>query len=87
MMDAFHSLERPLSLAAALLFTYFVLLQIRERMTWRRRTRGRPLPPGPRPLPVIGNLLDMPQLKQWVGFRDLCSRHGTCMVYVCDLSR
>ncbi|EIW59563.1 uncharacterized protein TRAVEDRAFT_121175, partial [Trametes versicolor FP-101664 SS1] len=34
----------------------------------------------------IGNLLDMPQLRQWVGFRDLCSEHGE-IVYLNLLGR
>ncbi len=85
-MEALHPFEHSLGLAAALLVTYFVLLQIRDRMIWNHRTRGRPLPPGPRPLPVIGNLLDVPSLKQWVGFRDLCSKHGEYMYCGCNLT-
>lgn len=84
-MEALRPCEHSLGLAAALFFTYFVLLQIRERMIWSLRTRGRPLPPGPRPLPIIGNLLDMPSLRQWLGFRDLCSKHGAYISHSCNL--
>ena len=45
-------------------------------MSWNARTRGRPLPPGPRGLPILGNVLDMPQSKAWYGFRDLSSLYG-----------
>lgn len=85
-MDALRPFEHSLGLAVALFFTYFILLQIRERMIWSLRTRGRPLPPGPRPLPIIGNLLDMPSLRQWLGFRDLCSKHGAYISYSCNLN-
>lgn len=29
-----------------------------------------PLPPGPKGLPVIGNLLDIPQKLEWVQYRE-----------------
>lgn len=75
-MEALQPYGHSLGLAAALLIAYFVLVCIRERIVWRHRSQGHPLPPGPRPLPILGNLLDMPRYKQWVGFRDLCARHG-----------
>ncbi|KAI0763593.1 cytochrome P450 [Trametes elegans] len=43
---------------------------------WRARTRGRPLPPGPRRLPVLGNMLSIPTWKPWLGFRDISARYG-----------
>ncbi|KAM5539369.1 hypothetical protein V8D89_006821 [Ganoderma adspersum] len=56
---------------------------LRSHIKWRTRTRGRPLPPGPISLPVIGNLLDLPKMRPWVGFRDLCNKYGD-IVYVCS---
>ncbi|KAH9889950.1 cytochrome P450 [Cubamyces lactineus] len=50
-------------------------------VTWRARARGRPLPPGPRGYPVIGNLLNIPPWKPWVGFRDLSTKFGN-IVYL-----
>ncbi|RPD62615.1 cytochrome P450 [Lentinus tigrinus ALCF2SS1-7] len=34
------------------------------------------LPPGPRPLPFIGNLLDIPNVRPWEAYRKLCRQHG-----------
>jgi hypothetical protein len=40
-----------------------------------------PLPPGPKPLPIIGNLLDIPTSKEWLTFRSWNERYGD-IVYI-----
>ncbi|KAI0642012.1 CyP450 monooxygenase [Trametes meyenii] len=57
------------------------LLALRRVHNWKKRTRGRPLPPGPEPLPIVGNALDMPKIKPWLGFRDLRRQYGD-LVYL-----
>jgi hypothetical protein len=43
----------------------------------RQRRRGLPYPPGPRPLPLIGNLLDIPKEFSWLSYTHLSKKHGT----------
>ena len=43
-----------------------------------------PSPPGPRPLPIIGNVLDVPQKEPWVAFTEWGKRYGECTdPYIC----
>ncbi|KAJ7611277.1 cytochrome P450 [Roridomyces roridus] len=41
-----------------------------------RKTSGPPLPPGPRPLPLIGNVLDIPSQDHWIKFTQLADVWG-----------
>jgi hypothetical protein len=50
-------------------------------LTRRNNRNGIPLPPGPKPLPLIGNLLDMPKEKDWETYRSWNERYGD-IVYV-----
>ena len=45
-----------------------------------QRRRGLPYPPGPRPLPLIGNLLDIPKEFSWLTYTELSKKHG--MIYI-----
>lgn len=55
---------------------------------WKARSQGLPLPPGPRPLPIVGNVFDLPEVRPWLGFRDMRKEYGQyfcpCMT-PCDL--
>ena len=44
-----------------------------------QRRKGLPYPPGPRPLPLIGNLFDIPREYSWLSYTQLSKKHG--MVY------
>lgn len=38
--------------------------------------RNLPCPPGPKPLPFLGNLRDMPSGAQWLGYNELSKKYG-----------
>lgn len=41
-----------------------------------KHPRRQPYPPGPKPLPVIGNLFDVPTDPQWLGYSSLSQKYG-----------
>ncbi|KAI0712465.1 CyP450 monooxygenase [Earliella scabrosa] len=45
-------------------------------LRWRRRSRGRPLPPGPKSWPFVGNLSLMRTPEIWKAYRELCATYG-----------
>ncbi len=43
---------------------------------FRRNSRNAPFPPGPKGLPVIGNLFDMPTEREWLTFAKWGEKYG-----------
>lgn len=56
----------------------YVLAALCGFLLWRRHgsRRGLPLPPGPRRLPIIGNLLDMPAKGGKYVFKEMNAKYG-----------
>nr|VWO96834.1 N/A [Ganoderma boninense] len=71
-----------LLVALGLLF----IVYLRYHFQWRSRTRGRPLPPGPSALPVVGSVFDFPKVRPWVGLRDFCNKYGD-IIYMSSLNQ
>ena len=46
------------------------------RLVFAPRTPTVSLPPGPRTLPFIGNILSIPNSRPWITFRDLSRHYG-----------
>ena len=60
-----------------------VLVAIFLSLLLRRLTRkSLHLPPGPRPLPIIGNLLDMPSGASWTAFSSMSKLYGKSWLLV-----
>ena len=68
----------PLSLPALATISLLglVIIYSRSLAAWNARSRGRPLPPGPKLLPFIGNVLDFPTTRQASAFRDMSAQYG-----------
>jgi hypothetical protein len=46
-----------------------------------RRRKGLPYPPGPKPWPIIGNLLNTPKQTPWIAYRDMSKKHGDILYF------
>ncbi|KAJ7837455.1 hypothetical protein B0H13DRAFT_2368123 [Mycena leptocephala] len=46
------------------------------------RTRKSSLPPGPRGLPLLGNLLDVPKTQEWLTFIEMSRKYDSDVISV-----
>ncbi|KAF8348622.1 cytochrome P450 [Amanita rubescens] len=65
-MAGVSSTDATVVLSAVLLFLWFR----------GNKTSGPPLPPGPKKLPLLGNLLDMPTEHEWLKFTTWAGQYG-----------
>ncbi|KAH6910660.1 cytochrome P450 [Coprinopsis sp. MPI-PUGE-AT-0042] len=66
----------PFSHATALDIIAVGLFLYGLRKVASRQLVTAPLPPGPKRLPLLGNLLDMPSSQEWLTFADWGTKHG-----------
>ncbi|KAH9956431.1 cytochrome P450 [Russula dissimulans] len=67
-----------LSMIGLLFLSFLVAL---KAFRDHRKRGGLPYPPGPRPLPLIGNLLDIPTKYSWLAYTQLAKKHGDVMSF------
>ncbi|KAG1747258.1 cytochrome P450 [Suillus paluster] len=77
-----------LTIPELLIFSTFLLLLSVSIRVWRQRRqrKGLPLPPGPKGLPILGNLLDINVSKPWLSYTDWAKKHGD-IVYLSILGQ
>ncbi|KAJ7496489.1 cytochrome P450 [Mycena latifolia] len=49
---------------------------------WKRNRSRLPLPPGPKKLPLVGNLFDMPADRQWEAYRDWSKEFDSDIIHM-----
>ncbi|KAF9457683.1 cytochrome P450 [Collybia nuda] len=65
--------------ASAASFSILIYLYVKSR---NRANLGLPLPPGPKKLPLIGNLLDMPSSLEWETYHKWCEEHNSDIIHL-----
>ncbi|KAF9013081.1 cytochrome P450 [Cyathus striatus] len=63
-------------------FILFVLLSASTYAFWKHAKKALPLPPGPRKLPLIENLLDMPNDRVWLTFARWSKEYNSDIIHV-----
>ncbi|KAF8655202.1 hypothetical protein AX16_003234 [Volvariella volvacea WC 439] len=62
---------------SALVISVALLIALKVWLSFaKRRDRGLPRPPGPKPLPLVGNLLDMPNELPWLVYDEWFKTYG-----------
>ncbi|KAI0752762.1 CyP450 monooxygenase [Daedaleopsis nitida] len=69
-------LSHSLAPIPALFVVASVFVYVYRLVQWRSRARGRPFPPGPPGLPLVGNVFNIPKSKQWVHYEALSAKYG-----------
>lgn len=79
MRDLADALTAAPPAGVALVSIVVVALLIRRKFSGKSAVRSLPLPPGPKRLPVLGNLLQLPQVRPWEEYQKMSQTYGTLL--------
>ncbi|KAI0654024.1 cytochrome P450 [Cubamyces menziesii] len=65
-----------MGLAEALCVLLILSVSYILALSWKRRSHASTLPPGPRGIPILGNVCDIPRDQPWVAFSNLSRKYG-----------
>lgn len=73
--------------AVSLVLTIYILVLVSSIAAFLairdyQRRQGLPYPPGPRPLPLIGNLFDIPKEFSWLTYSRFSKKYGKVYLVV-----
>ncbi|KAI0770514.1 cytochrome P450 [Fomes fomentarius] len=72
---------RSVTVSVALCGLIFLLVRLFWSLTMPSRLRGLRLPPGPRPLPLFGNIFAIPRVRPWLVYGQLQKKYGYIMLF------
>jgi hypothetical protein len=75
-------MANAISTANVFIIACYVLLVFLANSYLKRRRRLAAMPPGPRRLPIIGNLLDIPREAPWKAYAEWGKRFGSEFVCI-----
>ncbi|KAF9447105.1 hypothetical protein P691DRAFT_672159 [Macrolepiota fuliginosa MF-IS2] len=65
----------------------FYLFSVRRRKWNTRNPKNLPTPPGPKGLPLVGNVLEIPMVKPWAVYNQWSKEYGSDIVYFTALDK
>ncbi|KAJ7065510.1 cytochrome P450 [Mycena amicta] len=73
-------LMAPATTNSLLLLAFLAVLAVIRRLSKRRSVL--PLPPGPKKLPIVGNLFDMPAERQWEAYHQWSQEYNSDIIHL-----
>ncbi|KAJ6580680.1 cytochrome P450 [Mycena capillaripes] len=71
-----------LPLASISSWTFVITLLLVSAFRWKRDRSKLPLPPGPKQLPIVGNLFDIPSKRQWETYLEWSKQLNSDIIYL-----
>ena len=71
----------PLSVGTALVLLSVVVLAKKYWDNYKVNPKRLPFPPGPKGLPIVGNLFDVPKTQPWLKYASWSKVHGEHLPY------